>query len=255
MSGFKPTAEFVGLKNFAAVFHIDGFSDMIIATIIFSVSVTALVVVGGYFIALALDAKGKGRINRSLMRTFWFFPCLLSGIIVGVIWRIMYNYNGGVVNFILKNIGLEKINWLETRGVTMVAIIIAQVWSMIGLTVVIFLAGFQNISEDLYDAAKLDGASYWQMQRKVVFPLMAPSVTINVLTTNIAAFKAYELPFTISQGLPGYSTRLLTRCIYFYSFTTNEYGIAAALSVILIIVIAGLSLLQLKFLKKREEVF
>ncbi len=206
-------------------------------------------------LALALDAHGRGRINRSLLRVFWFFPCLLSGVIVGVVWRIMYNYNSGVINYIIHALGMAKVNWLETRGVTMGAVMVAQIWSMLGLTTVIFLAGLQNISGDLLEAAELDGASYRQKQLQVVLPLMAPSITINVLTTNVAAFKAYELPFTVSQGLPGYSTRMLTQRIFFYSFTTNKYGVAAALSVLLIVVITILSLVQLYALKKREGVY
>lgn len=253
MSGYVPSAEFIGLANFQALPETEGFWEMVKATLIYSVGVTAIVVVGGYLLALALDAHIGKRINRSLMRVFWFFPCLLSGVIVGVIWRIMYNYNGGLVNFIISNLGLEKVNWLETYGVTMGAVIVATVWSMLGLTTIIFLAGLQNIPNDLLEAAELDGASYWQKQLKVVLPLMAPSITINVLNTNIAAFKAYELPFTVSKGLPGYSTRLLTQRIFFYSFTTNEYGIAAALSVMLILVITILSLIQLTILRKREE--
>lgn len=253
MSGYVPTAEFIGFRNFLALPKTEGFWEMVRATFIYSIGVTVIVVTGGYLLALALDAHIGKRLNRSVMRVFWFFPCLLSGVIVGVIWRIMYNYNSGLVNFILNSFGFEKVNWLETYGVTMGAVTAATVWSMLGLTTVIFLAGLQNIPGDLMEAAELDGASYWQKQLKVVLPLMAPSITINVLNTNIAAFKAYELPFTVSKGLPGYSTRLLTQRIFFYSFTTNEYGIAAALSVMLILVITILSLVQLKILRRREE--
>lgn len=255
MSGYSPSAAFVGLDNFKILPTTEGFAEMVGATIVFSIGVTCSVVVMGYLLALALDAHGPRRINRSFLRVLWFFPCLLSGVIVGVVWRIMYNYNSGVVNYIIHALGMTKVNWLETRGVTMGAVMVAQIWSMLGLTTVIFLAGLQNISSDLLEAAALDGASYRQKQLHVVLPLMAPSITINVLTTNVAAFKAYELPYTVSQGLPGYSTRMLTQRIFFYSFTTNKYGVAAALSVLLIAVITVLSLLQLYVLKKREGVY
>ena len=233
----------------------EGFWTMAQATLIYAVGVTAFVVVSGYLLALALDKTGRMRLNRTFMRVMWFFPCLLSGIIVGIIWHIMYNYNSGLINYLLNMMGLGSINWLETYGVTMLAVIAASVWGQIGMCAIIFLAGLQSISNDILEAAEIDGASKWVKEIKIVLPIMAPSITINVITTSIAAFKAYELPFTVSNGLPGYSTRLLTQRVYFYSFETNKYGVASALSVLLVIVITVISLLQLLVLKKREDIY
>lgn len=247
--------KFVGLDNYIMLPSIEGFWAMAQATLIYAVGVTVFVVVAGYLLALMLDKNGRGRINRTLLRVLWFFPCLLSGIIVGIIWHIMYNYNSGLVNYLLNMLGFESVNWLETYGVTMLAVIVASVWVQIGMCAIIFLAGLQSISGDLLEAAEIDGANKWQREIQIVLPIMAPSITINVITTSIAAFKAYELPFTVSNGLPGYSTRLLTQRVYFYSFETNKYGIAAALSVLLIIVITVISLFQLIVLKKREDIY
>ena len=248
-------ARFVGLDNYRMLPTTEGFWTMAQATLIYAVGVTALVMVAGYLLALALDKTGRFRINRTLMRVMWFFPCLLSGIIVGIIWHIMYNYNSGLINYLLNAIGLESVNWLETYGVTMLAVIVASVWIQVGMCAIIFLAGLQSIPRDMLEAAELDGTNRWQRETKIVLPIMAPSITINVITTSIAAFKAYELPFTVSNGLPGYSTRLLTQRVYFYSFETNKYGIASALSVLLVIVITVVSLLQLIVLKKREDIY
>ncbi len=247
--------KFVGTDNYRLLPATEGFWEMAKATVIYAAGVTGLVVLCGFLLALALDKQGKGRINRTLMRFFWFFPCLLSGAIVGIIWRIMFNYNGGLVNFLLNQAGIKSVNWLETYGVTMAAVIIASVWSQIGMCAIIFLAGLQNIPTDMLEAADLDGASELQKKMMIVIPLMAPSITINVITTSIAAFKAYELPYTVSKGLPGYSTRILTQRIYFYSFSTNKYGIASAMSVLLVIVITLISLVQLYVLKKREDIY
>lgn len=248
-------AKFIGLDNYAMLPDTEGFFEMIKATVIYAAGVTALVVIVGYIVALALDTTGKGRINRTFMRVLWFFPCLLSGIIVGIIWHIMYNYNSGVINYILNALGIPSVNWLETYGVTMGAVIAASVWGQIGMCAVIFLAGLQSIPHDILEAAEIDGASSFQKQKDIIFPIMAPSVTINIITTTIAAFKAYELPYTVSNGLPGYSTRILTQRVYFYSFETNKYGTASALSVMLIVAISLISLLQLVVLKKREDIY
>lgn len=247
-------AKFIGLDNYKNLPDTEGFWTMAGATIIYVIGVTAMVVVLGYILALSLDRTGRYRINRTLMRVLWFFPCLLSGIIVGIIWHIMYNYNG-VINYIFNLLGLNSINWLETYGVTMFAVIVASVWVQIGMCAIIFLAGLQSIPTDMLEAADIDGVSPWQKETKIVLPMMAPSITINIITTTIAAFKAYELPFTVSNGLPGYSTRLLTQRVYFYSFETNKYGTSSALSVVLIVVITLVSLLQLIVLKKREDIY
>ena len=246
---------FVGLDNYKMLPSTEGFFAMVAATLEYAVGVTVLVVVLGYVVALALDMTGRGRINRTFMRVLGFFPCLLSGIIVGIIWHIMYNYNSGVVNYIFNALGLGSVNWLETYGVTMCAVIVASVWGQIGMCAVIFLAGLQSIPHDILEAAEIDGASSFEKQKDIIFPIMAPSITINIVTTTIAAFKAYELPYTVSNGLPGYSTRILTQRVYFYSFETNKYGIASALSVILIVAISLISIVQLVVLKKREDIY
>jgi len=247
---------FVGLDNYKAVPQTEGFSEMIIATIVFAIGVTILTVGIAFNVALALDNRGRGHVNRGLMRSLWFFPALLSAAIVGILWRIMYHYTNGVINKTLLSLGGERVNWLETPWLTNGAVIIAAVWLLMGLCIVIFLAGLQSIPTSLYEAARIDGASKRQMRRHVTIPLMAPAITITVLTTSTAAFKMYELPWFISLGLPGYTTRLLTQRIYFYGFeATNLMGIGAALSVVLIIVITLISLMQLFVLRKREDIY
>ena len=247
---------FIGLDNYKAVPQTEGFNEMITATIVFAIGVTILTVGVAFIVALALDKRGKGYINRGFMRALWFFPALLSALIVGILWRIMYHYTNGVINKTLVSFGAERVNWLETPWLTNLAVIIAAVWLLMGLCIVIFLAGLQSIPNELYEAARIDGASKRQIRRNITIPMMAPAITINVLTTSIAAFKMYELPWFISLGLPGYSTRLLTQRIYFYGFeATNLMGIGAALSVILIIVITLISLVQLFVLRRRENIY
>ena len=145
----------------------------------------------------------------------------------------MYNYNNGVINKIITSAGLPAVNWLETRGVTNIAIIIGAAWVQIGLCVVVFLAGLQSIPQEMYEAASIDGATPSQQLKNITIPMMASSITINVITTTIAAFKAYELPYLISKGLPGHSTLLITQRIFFFGFQAFDYGRGSALSVVL----------------------
>ena len=165
------------------------------------------------------------------------------------------NYNNGVINKIITSAGLPAVNWLETRGVTNIAIIIGAAWVQIGLCVVVFLAGLQSIPQEMYEAASIDGATPSQQLKNITIPMMASSITINVITTTIAAFKAYELPYLISKGLHGHSTLLITQRIFFFGFQAFDYGRGSALSVVLLLIIALISLVQLVVLRKREDIF
>ena len=224
-------------------------------TVTFAIGVTAITIIVSFLAALALDKRGRDRLPRGLMRALWFFPALLSGAVVGILWRIMYNYNNGVINKIITSAGLPAVNWLETRGVTNIAIIIGAAWVQIGLCVVVFLAGLQSIPQEMYEAASIDGATPSQQLKNITIPMMASSITINVITTTIAAFKAYELPYLISKGLPGHSTLLITQRIFFFGFQAFDYGRGSALSVVLLLIIALISLVQLVVLRKREDIF
>ncbi len=254
-NGMSPDYDYVGLLNYQNISKIDGFKDMMIASVTFAIGVTILTIVISFVTALALDKRGKGRINRGLMRSLWFFPALLSGAVVGILWRTMYNYHLGVINTMLLSVGGQKINWLETPGVTNVAIIIGATWVQIGFCVVVFLAGLQSIPQELYEAADIDGVSPWQRLWNITFPMMAASITINVITTTIAGFKAYELPYLISKGMPGKTTLLMTQRIFFFGFEDFDYGLGSALAVFLMLIIAAISLIQLVYLRKREDIY
>ena len=201
-----------------------------------------------------LDKKGKGRLPRGFLRSAWFFPTLLSGVVVGILWHTMYEFNNGLINKIIVACGGTKINWLETVGLTNIAIIVGATWARIGICVVIFMAGLQAIPQDLYEAAALDGATPRQARKFITIPLMAPSITINMLTTSIAAYKSYELPYLISQGRSGTTTLLISQRITFFGFETFEYGRSSALAVVLILIITVFSLLQLVVMRKREDI-
>lgn len=254
-NGIAKDYDFVGLTNYFEITKIDGFKEMMIATITYAIGVTILTIVISFLTALALDKKGRGRLPRGLMRSLWFLPALLSGAVVGILWRIMYNYHNGVINKVITALGGEAVNWLETRVVANIAVIIGSTWVQIGFCVIVFMAGLQSISQDLYEAAALDGAKPRQQLWHITMPMMASSITINVITTTIAGFKAYELPYNISQGQPGKTTLLMTQRIYFFGFQDFDYGLGSALSVLLLIIIALISLIQLVYLKKREDIY
>ena len=253
-NGISPHKNFVGWENYIKLAKLSGLGTMMIATLAFAVGMTLLTIVIAFAAALALDQKGKGRLPRGFLRSAWFFPTLLSGVVVGILWRTMYNFNNGVINKMIIACGGKPVNWLETVGLTNFAIIFGATWARVGICVVIFMAGLQSIPQELYEAAALDGASMRQARQHITIPLMAPSITINMLTTSIAAYKSYELPYLISRGRPGQTTLLIAQRITFFAFETNEYGRSSALAVCLILIITVFSLVQLVVMRKREDI-
>lgn len=253
--GIQPTMNNVGFQNYRNLPQMEGFKDMLVATFTFAIGMTIITILASFTTALALDKKSRGRLPRNLTRALWFIPSLLSGTVVGILWHIMYNYHNGVVNTVLKTIGLNRVNWLETYGVTNIAIIVAAAWVQIGMCIIIFMAGLQSIPQDVYEAATIDGATGRKKLFNITLPMMAPSLTINIITTTIGAFKAYELPYFISKGMPGYSTLLITGRISFYAFTAGKYGFGSALAVVLILIIAIFSLVELVIMRRLEDIY
>ncbi len=251
-NGIRTHVKFVGLKNYKFLVEMNRIGVMVLATLFYVACDTIFKNVLSFILALSLDKKGKGRMNRNLFRTAWYLPALLSGASAGVGWHIMLIYRGGVINAILGWFGIAPINWLETFGLVNIGIVMAAVWMGIGSTTIIYLAGLQGISQDLYEAAYLDGASPRQITRHITLPMMAPAITINVVTTSIAAFKAYEMPEIIGTG-PNDCAKLITSKIMSFTAGLDYYASSCALSVLLILVIVLLSLVQLYFLQRNEE--
>ena len=165
------------------------------------------------------------------MRALWFFPALLSGAVVGILWRIMYNYNNGVINKIITSAGLPAVNWLETRGVTNIAIIIGAAWVQIGLCVVVFLAGLQSISASYYEAAEIDGANAVQRFFNITVPLISPTLFFVVLMRTMNSLKQFDTVYLlIKQTNPAFK-KTFTLMVLFYreAFEKFNKGYASAI--------------------------
>ena len=252
--GLSKTYNFVGLYNYMHLHEIEGFGEMMLATVTFAIGVTAITIIVSFLAALALDKRGRDRLPRGLMRALWFFPALLSGAVVGILWRIMYNYNNGVINKIITSAGLPAVNWLETRGVTNIAIIIGAAWVQIGLCVVVFLAGLQSIPKSLIEAAAIDGASPWHRFWTIVFPLLSPT-TFFLLVINVvyAFFDTFGIVDATTKGGPGKDTAILVYKVYYDGFKALDMGGSAAQSVVLMAIVVTLTVIQFRFVEKKVQ--
>lgn len=184
-------------------------------------------------LAVLLNQKFPG---RDLYRAVFFLPYITMMVAVAVIWEYMFNANAGVVNEFLLSTGIinEGISWLGDGTWAMVSVFTVQVWKTTGFFLIILLAGMQTIPEQVYEVARIDGASRWQRFRHITLPLLRPTIGVCALVGLVVSFRMFDLVFVMTGGGPGQSTEIILTWIYKQSFTRNNYGYGAAMSVVMV---------------------
>jgi len=245
--------EFVGFRNFVNLLTNDDLFYQVLGN---NLKFTFLVVVFQTVFSLifALFLIKNTRANIAL-RTLFFFPTILSSVSVGMIWLFMYDPNFGAINLFFNRLGLESfaLNWLGSEGSALYAITFTQVWFHTGQMMVIYIAGLQQIPQELYEAADMDGATRWQQFRYVTWPMSIPTTIVVMAYTTIQSFRAFDLIFSMTQGGPGNSTNIFAVLIYQTIFSELRIGYAAAQSIFFILVLVFITFLQRRFLNNRYE--
>lgn len=249
--GVSSEIHYIGLDNFKEMFSSDRFYNALKNTLILSVSLVILENAAALLLAMLVD---QVRWFKNLFRSIFYFPVLLSGIVMGFVWAIIFNYNFGVVSQLLDKLGLGalKIDWLGNPDFAMIAIVITTVWKGSGYYMIIYLAGLQGIPAELHEAAAIDGAGRWQQFRHITFPLLAGAMTVSVMLSMIGALKIFDQIAVMTDGGPGFATETLTYIVYKVGFGELRQGYGTALSLVLFILILIVSLIQIKLLRKRE---
>lgn len=260
--GFTKGA-FIGLENFRKLFVTEPFSGLFWNALQHNILyfVIEMIVQNGiaFLLAYALYKRIRG---TEFFKIAFFLPRLLSVIVVGFLWKLILNPNFGALNKFLDSLGLSswKHAWLGEPETALISIILVNCWFGIGFATLIFLAGLQNIPAELVEAAKLDGATGWTLLRKIIVPLVMPSITIMTVLTFIQSFEAFELVYAMqgSMGEPYYSTDTLA--VYFYrlafgsgsSADSSALGLGSALAVVLFAMIAIITSILMKFMRRFE---
>jgi len=241
--------EFVGLHNFKYLITNDiTFHKIVGNNLRFSLLVVTLQTLFSLLFAIFLVKNTKSNI---FLRTVFFFPTILSSVSVGLIWTFLYNPNFGFINATLKSIGLNSlaINWLTDSRYALYSVAIAQIWFHTGQMVVIYLAGLQQIPQELYESADVDGASRWAQFRYVTWPMALPTTAVVVAYTTIQTFRAFDLVYSMTQGGPMNSSDLIVTNIYNMAFGGYKFGYASAESIVLIIFVLGITWIQRRTLR------
>ncbi len=245
--------EFVGLRNFVNLLTNDDlFYKVLGNNLRFTFLVVLFQTLFSLIFALFLVKNSKANIA---LRTLFFFPTILSSVSVGMIWLFMYDPNFGAVNLFFTKIGLESfaLNWLGSEGSALYAIAFTQVWFHTGQMMVIYIAGLQQIPQELYEAAEMDGATRWQQFKNVTWPMSIPTTIVVMAYTTIQSFRAFDLIFSMTQCGPNNSSNIFAVLIYQTVFSELRIGYAATQSIFFILVLVFVTVLQRKFLNSRYE--
>ena len=240
--------EFVGVGNYTEMFTGDPlFIETLRNTIIFTLLAIPLTTVLGFFLALLCNRKLRG---ISLLRAAYFAPYITNVVAIGYIWYWIYNPERGLINGLLSGIGIDGPAWLSSSTWALPAVVIVSVWQGAGYPMVIFLAGLQAIPKDLYEAAEIDGASWWNQVRRITLPLLTPSLFFVLVTQFITSFQVFGVIYIMTQGGPGHSTSVYIYYLYQTAFSFGKLGYASAMAWVLFVILAIVTYVQWRMQKR-----
>ena len=249
--GINPNIRFIGLANYREIFTSARFANALKNTVILTLFISILE--NAFALALALIVDNV-RWMKNLFRSAFYIPVLISGIVSGFIWKIMYNYNFGAINSILESIGLGewKQDWLGNTKLTLIMVGVVLVWKGAGYYMIIYLASLQSVSTDIIEAAEIDGAGPIQKFRSITLPLISGAFTINFTLSLINGLKVFDQISVMTDGGPGFTTETLVYLLYKVGFNEGRQGFGTAVGIVLLFIIIILNTIQQKFLRSRE---
>ena len=241
---------FLGFGQFTYLFSDPAFIESMQVTISLTVVGVSLQISLGTLLAILLSTKTKF-INYFTLP--FMIPVFIAPVVVGLIWKFMFNYDLGILNYLLNVIGLESINWLGTTTTAFWSVVLVDTWQWTPFTTLIIKAGLDSVDPTPQEAAYVDGATRFQIFRYVTFPTIAPIFTVALLFRTLDAFKAFDIIYVVTRGGPGGSTYVLGYNIWKTAFYQNQLGLSAAMSVIMIIIATIFALILVKIMKGQME--
>lgn len=242
--------DFVGLATYGFIFRDPEFWNSVGVTALYMLLSVGLQLTLGFFLALLVAAPNP--ILR-LFRLPFIIPIFVSPVVVGLIWKFMLGYDLGIINFLLRSIGLAGVNWLGDQTNALLAVVMVDVWQWTPFTFLILHAGLSSLPSEPFEAAALDGASRWQMLRFITLPMITPVLTVALLFRVLDAFKLFDVIYILTRGGPGNATNLLAYNIWRKGFFENLLGYAATLSVIMIVIATILALVLIRVMARQDQ--
>lgn len=248
--GNLSVVRFVGFENYTRILETPLFWTALKNTFYFVLVGGPLSV--GASLGAALMVSSRLARFKSFFRTVYFLPVVTSLVAVAVVWRYLFHPAHGLLNYVLSWFGVATIDWLGNPDVAMPAIILLAVWKNFGYNMMIFIAGLQNIPDDLYEASYIDGAGAWKQFVNITIPMLAPTTIFVVIITIIGYFQLFAEPYVMTQGGPLNATTSIVLLMYEQGFRWWSMGFAAAIAFVLFAIILLFTLLQL-YLRRRVQ--
>ena len=231
-------ARFVGLANFSSAFTNPRVWSSLLTTLMFAAVCVAAEMALGIALALALERPARG---TAFFRTLFMLPMMIAPIAVGLAWRYMFDAQFGLINALLGLIGIAPKAWLADPTLAFIAIVVADVWQWTPFVFIMMIAALASVDSAVIEASRIDGAGWWQMTFLVKLPMVMHVIAITLMMRLIDAFRVLEVVYVLTFGGPGDSTEILALHIYKTAFVGQQLGVAAAISVLLLVVVAVLS--------------
>ncbi len=235
--------DFVGLGNFQRMLDDRDFWAALRHTLYFIVGYIPLVMVLALGVAVVLNQKLKGQV---FFRAAFFVPVVSAWVAVALLWKWIFNPRFGILNYLLKFVGIEGLTWLFDPQLAMPAIIITSVWKDIGFVMVMYLAGLQGIPAEYYEVASIDGAGSWQRFRYITLPLLSPTTFFALIISLINSFQVFDQVWIMTEGGPGGATTVLVQQIVKNAFSYSRMGYASALSWALFALVFAVTVVQMR---------
>lgn len=242
--------EWKGLENYIKIFQDTKFWSAMKNTINYWILVTPALSVLPVFLAVLVNQKIRG---ISLYRLIYYFPVIVSVVVTAMLWKWMFQQDG-IINYLFSVVGIAPVRWLTNKTMVMPSLAIVTIWQGMGYYMLFYLAGLQAISNELYEASDIEGATFWEKQIYVTFPLLRPVIFFVVVVSTMSAFKEFTLMLTMTKGGPIGASTTVVYLVFERAFEQLQMGYASAISCILFLIILLLTLINQKFLDKDNQV-
>ena len=244
------------LESYLDLFRSPYFANMLWATAIFVFASVFLQMLLGFLIALLVDQGAKRGMRTSIVtRTAVLSAWAIPGVIIGIIWSILYEQSAaGILNYLLSFVGFGEVPFLSDPQVALASVTLANVWRGTAFSMILLYAGLQTLPDDVMEAAKVDGANAWQRLTRVMLPLLAPMLFINLVIVSIETFNTFDMVLALTGGGPGRSTEIAALSVYNQIFEQFNLGQGAATAVLLVAVNLIMTFVYVRFLERDEGV-
>ncbi|MFS2242949.1 MULTISPECIES: carbohydrate ABC transporter permease [unclassified Microbacterium] len=248
-NGYSRSKAFVGFDNYLRLLDDEVFRTALVNTLIYGVGSTVIQQVLGLGLAVVLDRVVRG---AALLRAVIYLPVLVSPVVLGTMYYLIFRYNNGALNDVRALFGAEQVAWLSDASFAIAAIVIVNSLQFVGISMVIYLAGLQGVPTEYYEAAQLDGATWWQSFRSIAVPLLQPAFATSIVLNLIGGLKLFDIVQVLTGGGPGQSTHSVSTLIGETYFSNQAAGYSAAIGVVLFVLIVAVTFVLNSLLNRKR---